>query len=136
MTFWDKAVGDVMSRGLISVAESASLTEASRILDENQINGLPVVDDAGSLVGVLSQTDLVRARASQQLQDRWSCLAVSELMTKPAITISPAASLGEAARLMEVNRVHRLVVINDEATPIGVISASDLVRVLAGNTDA
>jgi CBS domain-containing protein len=49
-------------------------------------------------------------------------------MTKPALTISVTATLEEAAKEMEARRVHRLVVTNEAATPIGIISSSDLVR--------
>ncbi len=128
----NRTVATVMTRDVVTIAESASLAEAARILDEHKITGLPVVDAGGKLVGVLSQTDLVRARASQHLWETWPGLAVRHLMTKPALTISAAASLGDAAELMEAQHVHRLVVVgDDEATPIGIVSTSDLVRVLA-----
>ncbi len=128
----NRTVATVMTRDVVTIAESASLAEAARILDEHKITGLPVVDAGGKLVGVLSQTDLVRARASQHLWENWPGLAVRHLMTKPALTISAAASLGDAAELMEAQHVHRLVVVgDDEATPIGIVSTSDLVRVLA-----
>jgi CBS domain-containing protein len=58
----------------------------------------------------------------------WPGLAVGQVMTKPALTISATARLEEAAKLMEERRVHRLVVTDDAATPIGIISTSDLVR--------
>jgi CBS domain-containing protein len=79
-------------------------------------------------VGVLSQTDLVRARANQHLVSNWPGLAVGQIMTKPALTIAATASLEEAAKEMEERRVHRLVVTDAAATPIGIISTSDLVR--------
>ena len=53
-----KTVGDFMTANLISISETASLAEAAGILDSNKITGLPVVDDTGLLIGVLSQTDL------------------------------------------------------------------------------
>ena len=123
-----RTVGDVMTPNPISIVETASLAEAAGILDNRKITGLPVVDAAGTLVGVLSQTDLVRARANQRLVKNWPGLAVGEIMTKPALTISATARLDEAARIMEERRVHRLVVTDETATPIGIISTSDLVR--------
>ena len=123
-----RTVGEVMTANPISIAETASLKEAAGILDSRKITGLPVVDAAGTLVGVLSQTDLVRVRANQHLASNWPGLAVGQVMTKPALTIAASASLEEAARAMEERRVHRLVVTDDAATPIGIISTSDLVR--------
>ena len=123
-----RTVGDVMTPNPISIVETASLAEAAGILDNRKITGLPVVDAAGTLVGVLSQTDLVRARANQRLVKNWPGLAVGEIMTKPALTISATARLDEAARIMEERRVHRLVVTDETATPIGIISTSDLIR--------
>jgi CBS domain-containing protein len=123
-----RTVGEVMTANPISIVETASLKEAAAMLDTRKITGLPVVDANGLLVGVLSQTDLVRVRANQHLASNWPGLAVGLVMTKPALTIAASASLEEAARAMEERRVHRLVVTDDAATPIGIISTSDLVR--------
>ena len=70
-----RTVGEVMTANPISVVETASLAEAASILDTRKISGLPVVDADGTLVGVLSQTDLVRARAKQHLVANWPGLA-------------------------------------------------------------
>jgi CBS domain-containing protein len=123
-----RTVGEVMTANPVSIAETASLQEAAGILDSRKITGLPVVDADGLLVGVLSQTDLVRVRATQHMATTWPGLAVGQVMTKPALTIAATATLEEAARAMEERRVHRLVVTDGAATPIGIISTSDLVR--------
>ena len=123
-----RTVGEVMTANPISIAETASLAEAAKILDTQKITGLPVLDAGGALVGVLSQTDLVRARANQEFVQNWPGLPVGQIMTKPALTISVTSSLEEAARIMDGRRVHRLVVTDGAATPIGIISTSDLVR--------
>jgi CBS domain-containing protein len=69
----------------ISILETASLAEAAKILDVRKITGLPVVDPEGCVVGVLSQTDLVRARANSQLVSTWPGLPVGQIMTRPAL---------------------------------------------------
>jgi CBS domain-containing protein len=123
-----RTVGEVMSANPISIAETASLAEAAKVLDSQKISGLPVLNATGALVGVLSQTDLVRVRANQQYVQNWPGLPVGRIMTAPALTISVTAGIEEAARVMDERRVHRLVVTDDAATPVGIISASDLVR--------
>ena len=129
-------VGDLMALQPIVIATSASLTDAARMMDEYDISGLPVVGDAGRVVGVISQTDLVRARATEWLWSNWTGLEVRHLMSSPALTIRTSAALEAAAVRMERDHVHRLVVVADDDpdTPIGVISTSDVVRALA--TDA
>ncbi len=123
-----RRVGDVMTPNPVWIADSASLAEAAGMLETNKISGLPVLDAGGSLVGVLSQTDLIRARANPTLLSTWTGLSVSQVMTRPAITIGTAATLSEAAAMMDQRRVHRLVVTDEASQPIGIISASDLVR--------
>lgn len=127
-----RTVGEVMTANPVSIISTASLAEVARILDAQKISGLPVVDGDGALAGVVSQTDLVRVRADQQLSQTWPGLAVGLVMTKPALTIPVTATLEEAARVMSECHVHRLVVTNGAAIPIGIISASDLVRSWAG----
>jgi len=125
-------VARLMSVDPITVAESAPLDLAVRLLEEHEISGLPVVDAGGALVGMLSQTDVVRARATEHLWSRWPGLRVRHLMHAPVLTADPRMTIEEAAQLMEHAHVHRLVVVGeDQATPIGIISTSDLVRALA-----
>lgn len=126
------SVADLMTPDPIVIDESAPLDEAVRLLEENEISGLPVVDRDGVLVGVISQTDVVRARAVAHLWHRWPGLRVRHLMHAPALTADRAMTMEEAARLMEHAHVHRLVVVDDDQlTPIGIISTTDLVRALA-----
>ena len=109
---------------------------AVRTLEENEISGAPVIDTDGHLVGVLSQTDLVRARATEHLWSRWPSLRVRHLMHAPALTADVGMSLVEAATLMEQAHVHRLVVVaDDQLTPIGMLSTTDIVRAMVGEGD-
>lgn len=125
-----RQVGDLMTAAPVVVRADALLADAAWLLDEHRIDGLPVVDTGGALVGVISQTDLLRARATEYLWANWASLRVKHLMTSPALTICQGEPLATAARKMERNHVHRLVVVadGDETAPIGVISASDLVH--------
>lgn len=131
-------VGDLMAVDPIVIHANASLTEAAALLDHHHIHGLPVVDAAGSLVGVLSQADLVRARSTQYLWANWPGLAVRHLMTSPAITVTRSTPIPLAAATMEKHHVHRLVVVadDDDRLPIGVLSTTDLVHSIAEVTES
>ena len=131
-----RTVGELMHPEPIVVRSDAPLAEAARLLDEHRIHGLPVVDEQGVLLGVLSQTDLVRARATDHLWASWPGLQVRHLMTAPALTCLAGTPVQEAIGLMELNRVHRLVVVDDEnRRPIGIFSTTDVVHQLVGATD-
>jgi len=131
-------VGDCMAVEPILVRADASLTEAVGIMDQHHVHGLPVVDGSGTLVGVVSQTDLARARATEYLWSSWPGLAVRHLMTSPAITVRRSTPLIIAARKMERHGIHRLVVVDDddEKLPIGVLSMTDLIHAIAEETGA
>ena len=127
-----RTVGEAMTKGPVTVRASAMLQEAAELMDTHRVHGLPVIDATGALVGVLSQTDLLRARVVEHLWTSLRGLAVRHVMTAPAITIAMDASLDDAAELMEERRVHRLVVVGrDGRMPVGVLSVMDLVRVMA-----
>ena len=131
-----QTVGDVMTPDPITILAGASVQTAARLLEENEISGVPVVDADGALVGVLSESDLVRARGTENLWKRWSDLAVRQLMHAPVLTADRSMDLQEAAALMERTHVHRLIVVGeDQRTPIGVISTSDLVRTMVGEAE-
>jgi CBS domain-containing protein len=130
--------GDCMAVEPIIIRADASLTDAVGLMDRHHVHGLPVVDAVGSLVGVVSQTDLARARATEYLWSSWPGLAVRHLMTAPAITVRRSTPLVIAARKMERHGIHRLVVVDDadEKLPIGVLSMTDLIHAIAAETGA
>ena len=131
-------VADLMAGDPVLVRGDASLSEAAALMDRHHVHGLPVVDADGALLGVLSQTDLNRARSTEYLWANWPGLAVRHLMTSPAITVHRSTPLLVAARRMEEHHIHRLVVVEDgdELSPIGVLSMTDLIHALASETDS
>jgi CBS domain-containing protein len=128
-------VASLMTRRPVVVTEEDAIAVVAELLAGYDITGLPVVDPTGRLVGVISQTDLVRLRGSTLPWTGWHGLMVRDLMTTPARTIAASAPLDEAARRMTADHVHRLVVVDNRQTPIGVISESDLVREIADCCD-
>ena len=127
-------VADVMTIDPITIRADASIEDAERVLRLNHVTGLPVVDDEGDLVGVISQTDLILVGSpfiEAALRNQPNGLRVGELMTSPAITVPFEAPLRDAARQMVDARVHRLVAVDDDGQAIGVLSAIDFVGVFA-----
>jgi CBS domain-containing protein len=125
-------VGELMTPDPIFVKESAPIDVCVRLLEEHAISGMPVVDSEGTLVGMISETDIVRARATEHLWAKWPGLRVRHLMHTPVLTADRGMTMAEAARAMERAHVHRLVVVDEQqARPIGIIATSDLVRALA-----
>ena len=127
-------VGDLMTIDPIVVSANAPVEEAARLVHAYSVSGLPVVDEAGSLVGVISQTDLLAIHESaigRLIRAQSSGLRVGEIMSAPAITIPMAGSLRDAAKSMRDSHVHRLVAVDDAGCPVGVISASDFVALYA-----
>lgn len=130
-------VGQLMSSNPIVVSADAPLAEAARLLEQHHVHGLPVVDALGGLVGVVSQTDMLRARATDDLWARWPGLRVRHLMTSPALTIAAEAGIAEAAARMERERVHRLIVVGpDGQTPVGIVSTTNLVHAMVEEAPA
>ena len=126
-------VGDLMTPDPVTVAADAPLSQAIELFDLYRVHGLPVVDELGALVGVLSETDLVRARTTEHMWDGWPGLKVRHLMTSPAVTAVATTPLEEAVRTMEDRHIHRLVVVeeDEEDCPVGVISMTDVVHAMA-----
>ena len=123
------SVSDLMTPDPIVIGGDEPLADAARLFDQHRIHGLPVVAADGSLIGVISQTDMIRARTTEQLWTGWRGLRVRHLMTSPPLTIGADASLSEAAAELEANGVHRLVVLAvDGRSPAGILSSSDIVR--------
>jgi CBS domain-containing protein len=125
-------VRDVMSRNPVVVSVDAPVEHAAYLLAAHRIHGLPVVDGPGMVVGVVSQTDLLRAStddASDTGANEPMC--VGDVMGWPAITVPADLPIREAARAMCDMKVHRLVIVDRDSRPIGVLSATDIVGLAA-----
>jgi len=130
-------VGQLMTSDPVLATVDMPLPEAAALMDFFGVSGLPVIDWSGALVGVLSQSDLIRVRATESLWARWSALQVRNAMTTPARSVTRDARIGYAARMMEELGIHRLVVTDDDGeTPIGVLSVTDLVHAMADRPES
>ncbi len=119
----------------VVVSEEEAIAGVAELLAGYEISGLPVVDSDDRLVGVISQTDLIRLQGAAIPWTGWHGLIVRDLMSWPAQTIDGTASLDDAARQMTATGVHRLIVVDEDQAPIGVISESDLIKEIADACD-
>jgi CBS domain-containing protein len=126
-------VEEVMTeRPLVSVFPDTSLSTTVELMLARNVSGLPVVDETGKLVGVVSKTDLLREGASDAVEGELSLRTVSEVMTTQVLTITRSANIAEAARLLIRSGLHRAPVVSDTGNLEGMLSTTDLVRWLAG----
>lgn len=151
-------VADIMSRDPIVVHPDTSLNDAIKILAEHRISGMPVVDQDGKLVGVISETDLMwretgatpppyfmfldsviflenPAKYERELHKALG-QTVGEVMTdKDIVTVSPNKPVRDAAQLMLEREVHRLIVVDESNYVLGVLTRGDIVRFMAANQE-
>jgi CBS domain-containing protein len=133
-TSTDLRVADLMTIDPVIIGVDATIEDAEALLRHHHISGLPVVDLNRRLVGVISQTDLLYLAVptvQALIRHRESGVRVGEVMSTPPVTIDSTATLTEAARIMHDRALHRLVVVDEHARPIGVIAAMDFVALAA-----
>jgi len=133
------------------------ISRAAKILFDKRINGVPVVDDNGSLVGILCQSDIItqqkklpiptiftfldgfiRLTSLKQLEKqvlKITALTVSEAMTPKPVTVQPDTEIETVAALMVDNHFHTLPVVEDSRL-VGIIGKEDILRTLLSNTES
>ena len=102
----------------VTISPTARLGDALDLMASHNISGVPVVDDAGKLVGILTNRDVRFARDHE--------LTVAELMTKDVVTIEADASAGMARKLLHEHRIEKLVVVDDKHHCTGLITVKDI----------
>jgi CBS domain-containing protein/Pyruvate/2-oxoacid:ferredoxin oxidoreductase gamma subunit len=125
----DKRVEDLMTEGAVTCRPDTPLVEVHGLLAEKHISCVVVVDTAGKMVGLLSTTDLARAQSlAARMHRGLPDLLAEHLMTPDVLTTHPGESLADAVDRLIDNRVHRLVVTEEEdpTRPIGILSLTDL----------
>ncbi len=142
-------IGHLMSRGVITIRPTATIDEAVRLMLDHSVSGLPVTDEAGKLVGIVTEGDFLRRselHTERARPPRWvevligpgreaidyiraHARKVSEVMTTDLQTLTPEASLQDAVSLMERAGVKRIPVVRRQKL-IGIITRSDLLKAL------
>jgi CBS domain-containing protein len=126
-------VAALLSTDPIVVWPDTPVSEVESVLEGSGACGVPVVDWSGYLVGVVGSLDIVRVRASDSLSADWSRLCARHVMSQAWSAVPLDTPLEDAARQVESLNIHRLVVVDDDGeSPLGVLSATDLARAIAG----
>ena len=126
-------VRDVMTRGVVTVQMDTSVRDVLKTLAEEDITGAVVVAPDGSVMGVISEMDVVKA-----FNEDLDRLTAEYIMSDNVKTIRPESTIKEAAEIMKKERIHRLVIMHEKESlgiptlPVGILSVSDIVKLIAG----
>ncbi len=121
-------VGDVMTPSVICVAPDVEVESLLALLVERGISGVPVVNERGLPVGMVSKTDIVRHLYEEGKTESSDGTTVGDLMLPLAFTLLESAPLTHAAALMAWEGVHRIPICSDAGDVVGILSALDVVR--------
>jgi CBS domain-containing membrane protein len=136
-------VKDVMTKNVISVKRDADLHEASRLLSEHRISGMPVIDDNNRVIGVVSEADILvlagmnkkhtfkdilRTILGEPVPARTGGNRVENVMSFPPITSKADDEVMEVAKILDERRIKRLPVVDNEGKLLGIVSRADIVR--------
>jgi CBS domain-containing protein len=119
---------------IYSVREDATVLDAAQYLRNKEVRACGVVNAQGKLVGVISQADVSDKVASENKCPAW--VRVSEVMSSGLVTVKPTAQLDEAARLMDQHGFYHLLVVDDAGKYHGMVSATDLLKLIASDQKA
>jgi CBS domain-containing protein len=136
------AVRDVMTQRVIAVRQNADFKEIVRVLRQFRVSACPVIDDTDRVLGVVSEADLLYKEADSLppaglIRLRWklgedskaNAVTADSLMTSPATTIGPDASVVDAARVMQNRELKRLPVVAGGGRLVGIVSRADVLSV-------
>jgi CBS domain-containing membrane protein len=139
-------VKELMTKNVVFVKKDADLHEAARILSENRISGMPVIDDNNRVIGVISEADLlmlagmkkehvfkdiVRHILGEPVSARKGGNRVEEVMSFPPITSMADDDIAEVANVLDEKRIKRLPVVDAEGKLIGIVSRADIVKTIS-----
>ncbi|MFJ5117187.1 CBS domain-containing protein [Kitasatospora sp. NPDC088548] len=138
-----RTVQDVMTREVVTARPDTSFKEVAALFHRNDITAIPVLDDQGRPLGMVSEADLIRKEAvlpdpEGRFPGRWldahdraraEAETAGGLMTSPPVTARPGWSVPEAARAMDKHKVKRLPVVDEVGRLVGIVSRRDLLQV-------
>ncbi len=117
-----------------SITEDTSVHQASQYLREKQVRAVGVVNAGGKLVGVMSHSDVSDKVAAENKCPAW--MKASDIMTRELVTVTPEMTLEDCLRLMDENTIFHLIVLDEGQVFRGMLSVSDILRVVASDEKA
>lgn len=141
---------DIMSKKVITVAPETTVEEISRILVSTRISGVPVVDEENKVLGVVSESDIIFREIHHEphLVERLGDIVLprtfrdvertgntaAEIMTAPAVTAREGTPVSELIRIITEKKIKRVIIVDNEAHPLGIVSRIDIVKALENIT--
>jgi CBS domain-containing protein len=119
---------------VFSVRDDVTVHDAARYLRDRQVRSVGVLDEGGRLVGVVSQADISDKVAAENKCPAW--MRVAEVMSTELVTVTPEQSLHDCLKLMEFNAIYHLLVVDEGGAFRGMLSVSDLLKVIASDEKA
>jgi CBS domain-containing protein len=144
-------VRDVMTTEVVTIQLWTPFRDIVTKLAEHRISAAPVLDAEGNVLGVVTEADLLLkqehadlefnvplawSRRRRRERDKAAAVVAGKLMTTPAVTVSPTATVTEAARRMHTAGIKRLPVVNDAGRLVGIVSRADLLKVYTRSDEA
>jgi acetoin utilization protein AcuB len=129
-------VGERMTRNPVTILDTASIDDGIHLMRERKVRRLPVLDESGMMVGIVSDKDLLHAAPSPatslsvyELHYLLAKLTIKQVMSSPVISVSPDTPLEEAARVMADNKIGGLPVTEGDRL-VGIITETDVFKIL------
>ena len=119
---------------VFSITEETSVHQAAQYLREKQVRSVGVMNAGGTLVGVISHSDVSDKVAAENKCPAW--MKASDIMTRELVTVTPDKTLEDCLRLMEQNTIFHLLVVDEGQGYRGMLSVSDILRVVASDEKA
>ncbi len=126
----DRIIRDFMRRGVVTCGVDANAAEVAKIMLDNDVSTLVVIDERLNACGVISKTDLIGYYGREL-----SLITAEDIMTSEILTVSPDTLVHEAVQLMLERRVHQLVIVTKGGAhrrPVAIFTTGDAVALMAG----
>lgn len=141
---------DLMSENLLLIPQEMTLKAAAHWLETNGVSGAPVVDDEGRCIGVISASNFMQWAGRRDswcdapvISQPWQIVEASQApteivrryMTADPVMAAPATSIAEVARKMIDAHIHRVIVVDPQGHPIGIVASTDILAAVAAHSD-